>query len=99
MGIVGHEQRLHIFCGRFVDKVRTLDPAYLNVMPWQPRSYSRKRGRGRGEEGEEERVEGNEPQRKKLFSPLLAKEEVRIESNTVPDILILSYNIIQQLCV
>lgn len=56
---------------RFVSKVRALDPSYRDVVPWQPRAYSRKRGRERGSGGEDE------PQVKKLFSPLLEAEKVR----------------------
>lgn len=52
-------------------KVRALDPSYRDVMPWEPRAYSRKRRREGGSEGE------REPQAKKLFSPLLDAEKVR----------------------
>ena len=70
---------LHDTC-RFVAKVRTLDPSYQSVMPWQPRAYSRKRrGRGGGE-GLAEDV-NEEPQTKKLYSPLLAREKVWKNAN------------------
>ena len=66
--------RSHVWClVRFVAKVRSLDPSYRDVMPWQPRGYSRKRGREGGREGE---GQVHEPQAKKLFSPLLAGEKV-----------------------
>ena len=57
---------------RFVAKVRALDPSYRDVMPWQPRAYSRKREREGGRGG----GQVHEPQAKKLFSPLLAGEKV-----------------------
>ena len=63
----------HVWClVRFVAKVRALDPSYRDVMPWQPRAYSRKREREGGREGQQV----HEPQAKKLFSPLLAGEKV-----------------------
>lgn len=55
-------------------KVRALDPSYRDVMPWQPRAYSRKRREGGSEGG---RGGGSVPQAKKLFSPLLDAEKVR----------------------
>ena len=61
---------------RFVAKVRSLDPSYRDVMPWQPRAYSRKRGREGGGGGGGGKVQ-HEPQAKKLFSPLLAGEKVK----------------------
>ena len=62
---------------RFVAKVRSLDPSYRDVMPWQPRAYSRKRGREGGGGGGGGKV--HEPQAKKLFSPLLAGEKVCLQ--------------------
>lgn len=35
--------------GRFVAKVRTLDPSYRDVIPWEPRGYHRKRSRVPGD--------------------------------------------------
>ena len=58
---------------RFVAKVRSLDPSYRDVVPWQPRGYRRKRGR----EGQTTALatEAKGPQVKRLFSPLLEQEE------------------------
>ena len=58
---------------RFVAKVRSLDPSYSNVVPWQPRGYKRKRGREGGPAIMTEETNG--PEVKKLFSPLLDQEE------------------------
>ena len=63
-----------LFCPcRFVAKVRSLDPSYRDVVPWQPRGYKRKRRR----EGQstEPAKEASGPQIKRLYSPLLAEEE------------------------
>lgn len=58
-------------------KVRALDPSYRDVMPWQPRAYSRKRREGGSEGGRGGSGGESEPQAKKLFSPLLDAEKVR----------------------
>lgn len=57
---------------RFVAKVRSLDPSYRDVVPWQPRAYSRKRSRAVKDEGSE-----GGPETKKLHSPLVQRGKVR----------------------
>jgi len=58
--------------GRFVERVRALDPSYKDAIPWQPRGYSRKRSHG-------SHMTLTVTQRKKLCSPLLEQEMVIIQ--------------------
>lgn len=53
-------------------KVRSLDPSYKDMVPWQPRAYSRKRSRAVKDEGSE-----GGPEAKKLHSPLVQEGKAR----------------------
>ena len=55
---------------KFVAKVRKLDPNYKDIIPWQPRGYSRKRPHDNHMTSSDSHVTS-----KKLCSPLLEKEE------------------------
>ena len=57
---------------RFVTKVQTLDPSYNGTTPWQPRGYTRKRSHDNRPKSHDQ---AKEPNRKKLCSPLIEKEE------------------------
>ncbi|CAI8006007.1 hypothetical protein GBAR_LOCUS4523 [Geodia barretti] len=92
---IDHLQREH---KRFVAKVRSLDPSYRDVVPWQPRGYKRKRHR----EGQstEPAKEASGPQIKRLYSPLLAEEEKMsskkpVSSSTSQEFHVLSEGILQ----
>jgi hypothetical protein len=58
---------------RFVAKVRSLDPSYRDVVPWQPRGYKRKR-QSDGQSTEPAKVASG-PQGLRLYSSLLDEEE------------------------
>ena len=49
--------------------MRSLDPSYKDVVPWQPRAYSRKRSRAVKDKGNK-----GGPEAKKLHSPLVQEE-------------------------
>ena len=70
-----HMQPSGIQClatNRFVAKVRSLDPSYKDVVPWQPRAYSRKRSRAVKDRGSK-----GGPEAKKLHSPLVQEGKAR----------------------
>lgn len=58
---------------KFVAKVQKLDPSYKDIIPWQPRGYSRKRSHDSLEPASDTSTTGSAS--KKLCSPLLEKEQ------------------------
>ena len=60
--------QLKIQHGKFVSKVQTLDPSYKGTIPWQNRSYTRKRSH-------DPNTVSHDSSAKKLCSPLLEREK------------------------